>query len=200
MLIKKLLETRRADAELTTDIRAALIESLFAPVASLVVGAVACSIIGVAVALRVGNEWLMAISIGIFAAGMLRVASAVFYRKYKTSEHPTATKLWEHVYEIGAWTFSGLLGLLCWMTIMQTTDASLQMAVTATSTGYAAAISGRNAGRPFIAVGQQISYRYSQVNIVATILDLLIELPLKTILRLVRQWTQFLNQKKDELI
>ena len=154
MLIKKLLETRRADAELTTDIRAALIESLFAPVASLVVGAVACSIIGVAVALRVGNEWLMAISIGIFAAGMLRVASAVFYRKYKTSEHPTATKLWEHVYEIGAWTFSGLLGLLCWMTIMQTTDASLQMAVTATSTGYAAAISGRNAGRPFIAVGQ----------------------------------------------
>ena len=70
MLIKKLLETRRADAELTTDIRAALIESLFAPVASLVVGAVACSIIGVAVALRVGNEWLMAISIGIFAAGM----------------------------------------------------------------------------------------------------------------------------------
>ena len=63
MLIKKLLETRRADAELTTDIRAALIESLFAPIASLVVGAVACSIIGVAVALRVGNEWLMAISI-----------------------------------------------------------------------------------------------------------------------------------------
>lgn len=53
---------------------------------------------------------------------------------------------------------------------------------------------------PFIAVGQQISYRYSQVNIVATVLDILIELPLKTILRLVRQWTQFLNQKKDELI
>lgn len=53
---------------------------------------------------------------------------------------------------------------------------------------------------PFIYVGQQISYRYSQVNIVATVLDILIELPLKTILRLVRQWTQFLNQKKDELI
>jgi len=53
---------------------------------------------------------------------------------------------------------------------------------------------------PFIAVGQQISYRYSQVNIVATILDILIELPLKTILRLIRQWAQFLNQKRDELI
>lgn len=53
---------------------------------------------------------------------------------------------------------------------------------------------------PFIYVGQQISYRYSQVNIVAMALDVLIELPLKTILRLVRQWMLFLNAKKDELI
>jgi len=53
---------------------------------------------------------------------------------------------------------------------------------------------------PFIAVGQWISYRYGQVNIVAMVLDIMIELPLKTILRLVRQWTQFLNEKKDELI
>lgn len=53
---------------------------------------------------------------------------------------------------------------------------------------------------PFIYVGQQISYRYSRVNIVAAVLDILIELPLKTILRLVRQWTQFLNTKKDEML
>lgn len=53
---------------------------------------------------------------------------------------------------------------------------------------------------PFIYVGQRISYRYAQINIVANILDILIELPLKTILRLIRQWTSFLNAKKDELI
>lgn len=53
---------------------------------------------------------------------------------------------------------------------------------------------------PFIYVGQKISYRYSQINIVANILDILIELPLKTILRLVRQWMSFLNAKKDELM
>lgn len=53
---------------------------------------------------------------------------------------------------------------------------------------------------PFIYVGQQISYRYAKINIVATVLDILIELPLKTILRLVRQWTLFLNAKKDELM
>ncbi len=154
MLIKKLIETRKADAELATEIRAALVESLFAPVVSLIVGAIGCSIIGAAVALRVDSPWIMANSVAILAVGMLRVVSALLYKKYKLRNSLAATKLWERVYEYGAWAFSALLGLLCWLTITQTMDSSLQMAVTATSTGYAAAISGRNAGRPFIAVGQ----------------------------------------------
>jgi hypothetical protein len=53
---------------------------------------------------------------------------------------------------------------------------------------------------PFIYVGQYISDRYAKVNIIATVLDLMIELPLKTVLRLVRQWTLFLNSKKDEIV
>ena len=154
MLIKKLIETRKADAELTPEIRAALIESLFAPVVSLVVGAIGCSIIGAAIALRVDAPWIMANSVAIFAVGMVRVASALLYKKYKLRNSLAGTKLWERVYEYGAWAFSALLGLLCWLTITQTMDSSLQMAVIATSTGYAAAVSSRNAGRPFIAVGQ----------------------------------------------
>ena len=154
MLIRKLLQTRKADAELPKEIRAALIESLFAPIASLILGAVACSIVGAAVALRVGDQWIMANSVAILAVGMLRVVSALFYKRYKEADKLAATRIWEHVYEYGAWGFSALLGLLCWMAITRTADASLQMAVTTTTAGYAAAISGRNAGRPFIAVGQ----------------------------------------------
>ena len=52
---------------------------------------------------------------------------------------------------------------------------------------------------PFIAVGQWLSRKYARVNIVAFTLDMTIELPLKTILRLVRQWTRFLNEKHDEI-
>ena len=69
MLFKKLLQTRKADAELPREVRAALIESLFAPIASLILGAVGCSIIGAAVAIRVGDQWIMAISAAIFAIG-----------------------------------------------------------------------------------------------------------------------------------
>ena len=154
MFLRKLLSIRRADAELPQEIRAALIDSLFAPIASLTAGAINGSIIGMAVAWSVGDRWIMANSAAIFAVGMLRVASAVLYRRYEKLADQPAIKRWERVYEAGAWAFSGLLGLLCMLTLTRTTDAALQMAVITTATGYAAAIAGRNAGRPFIAIGQ----------------------------------------------
>ena len=153
MLIKKLLQTRHEDAELPAETRAALIHSLFAPISSLAIGAVNCSIIGMTVALSVGSRPILSNSAAILAVGALRVLSAVYYRRSK--RHGTDTvQFWECLYEYGAWGFSGLLGLLCWLTLVETTEAVLQMAVIATATGYAAAISGRNAGRPFLALGQ----------------------------------------------
>lgn len=53
---------------------------------------------------------------------------------------------------------------------------------------------------PFIMVGQWISRKYAKVNIIAYFLDVAIEMPLKTVLRLLRQWTKFLNEKHDELL
>lgn len=52
---------------------------------------------------------------------------------------------------------------------------------------------------PFVVVGQWLSEKYAQVNFVSMILDMVIELPLKTILRLVRQWSAFISSKQDAL-
>lgn len=52
---------------------------------------------------------------------------------------------------------------------------------------------------PFVVVGQWMSDKYSRVNIVTIVLDMLIELPLKTILRLVRQWGAFIDDRKDRI-
>ncbi len=52
---------------------------------------------------------------------------------------------------------------------------------------------------PFVVVGQWMSDKYSRVNIVAIVLDMLIELPLKTLLRLVRQWNAFIDDRKDRI-
>jgi len=52
---------------------------------------------------------------------------------------------------------------------------------------------------PFVVVGRFLSDKYAKVNVVALALDMLIELPLKTILRLIRQWAAFISAKKDQL-
>ncbi|MCL1876788.1 hypothetical protein FWF74_02035 [Candidatus Saccharibacteria bacterium] len=50
---------------------------------------------------------------------------------------------------------------------------------------------------PFVVVGRSINKVYAQFNIVSTLLDMLVELPLKTILRLIRRWSSFLSDMKD---
>jgi hypothetical protein len=52
---------------------------------------------------------------------------------------------------------------------------------------------------PYILVGQWLSRKYARMNIVAFVLDMTIELPLKTVLKLFRQWNRFLNEKHQEL-
>lgn len=52
---------------------------------------------------------------------------------------------------------------------------------------------------PFVIVGQWISDKYSQINIVSTLLDMLIELPMKSVLRLIRQWSAFIDERKDRI-
>lgn len=52
---------------------------------------------------------------------------------------------------------------------------------------------------PFVVVGRYMSEKYARVNVIAITLDMLIELPLKTILRLIRQWGAFISAKQDQL-
>jgi hypothetical protein len=52
---------------------------------------------------------------------------------------------------------------------------------------------------PFVVVGRWMSEKYARVNLVAMVLDMVIELPLKTILHLIRQWGMFITSKKDDL-
>jgi len=52
---------------------------------------------------------------------------------------------------------------------------------------------------PFVVLGQWMSEKYKRFNFVAMILDIIIEMPLKTTLRLIRQWNSFIDDRKDNL-
>jgi hypothetical protein len=52
---------------------------------------------------------------------------------------------------------------------------------------------------PFIRAGQWLSDKYSKINLITNFLDIAIEAPLKVLLRVLREWTLFLREKRDEL-
>jgi len=53
---------------------------------------------------------------------------------------------------------------------------------------------------PFIRTGQWLAERYSRINIFTAILDIIIETPFKTILRIIEQWNVFLRDKRDDVL
>ncbi len=53
---------------------------------------------------------------------------------------------------------------------------------------------------PFIRAGQWLAERYSRINIFTAILDIIIETPFKTLLRIIEQWNAFLRDKRDDVL
>jgi hypothetical protein len=52
---------------------------------------------------------------------------------------------------------------------------------------------------PFIRIGHWLSDSYSRLNVVTRVLDIMIEMPLKTVLRFMQQWVGFLRDKQEEM-
>lgn len=52
---------------------------------------------------------------------------------------------------------------------------------------------------PFVRMGHWLSDRYSRINLVTRLLDVAIEMPFKTTLRLIQQWVGFMRDKQEEI-
>jgi hypothetical protein len=50
---------------------------------------------------------------------------------------------------------------------------------------------------PFIKLGEWLSARYRRINVITAILDLMIEMPLKTTLRILQEWVGFMRDKRE---
>ena len=50
---------------------------------------------------------------------------------------------------------------------------------------------------PFIKLGEWLSARYRRINVITVILDLMIEMPLKTTLRILQEWMRFMRDKRE---
>ena len=149
----KLRQIGKVDRALANEVRQALVDTLFMSSTSLGVGAIACAVAGAAIAYRVQDPWIGLVSVALSLVGALRLAHATFF--YGPEGYaPRASVRSETLYEVGAWTYAALLGMLTLFTITRSDEVFLHMLAAVVTTGYAAGISGRNAGRPAIAIGQ----------------------------------------------
>ncbi|HEY0027187.1 MAG TPA: EAL domain-containing protein [Allosphingosinicella sp.] len=154
-IIGKLRGIGEIDRTVADEVRRSLVETLFASTTSLGTGAVAGAVLSAAVAYASGDGWLTFAAFTIAVTGALRCAHAVFFhRALDRDASAGASVRSETVYEIGAWAYALLLGLFTLLALLRSQDALHHLIAAVLTTGYAAGICGRNAGRPLIAIGQ----------------------------------------------
>ncbi len=152
-IIAKMREIAKIDRTVADEVRRSLVETLFASSTSLGIGALAGAACSTAIALSSQDPWLTAMAAAIDITGGLRFAHAVFF--HRVGDQDTAqTARSETLYEIGAWAYALLLGLMTFLTLVRSDNSLYHTLAAVLTIGYAAGICGRNAGRPVIAIGQ----------------------------------------------
>jgi diguanylate cyclase (GGDEF)-like protein len=152
-IVAKLRDIAKIDRAVADEVRRSLVETLFASATSLGAGAVAGAACSTAIAVSSGDPWLTGMAVAIALTGALRLAHAVFF--HRVGEYDaTGSARSETVYELGAWTYAALLGAMALLTLTRSGNALYHLLAAVLTTGYAAGICGRNAGRPVIAIGQ----------------------------------------------
>ena len=152
-LIARLRELRHSDHRITPQVRAALVESLYASTQSLVIGAATSTLIAAVVAWTSRDAWLAAAATTIGLIGVLRIVDVM--RPLRAgADLNAATVRHEIGYRVGALAYSGMLGLFGFLALTRSDDGVVQLLAVTTAIGYAAGIAGRNAGRPRIALAQ----------------------------------------------
>jgi len=152
-IIAKLRGFGKIDRTVADEVRRSLVETLFASTTSLGTGAVAGAVLSTAVAIDSGDPWLTLTACVIATTGALRCSHAVFFHRSADQSASSSVRS-ETVYEVGAWFYALLLGLFTILTLLRSGDALHHLFAAVLTTGYAAGICGRNAGRPLIAIGQ----------------------------------------------
>ena len=154
MVFRKLIPQTNSK-ELEADVRRALVDTLYASLMSLTIGAISATVMSGTIAYFSNNKLLYSSSLAITVIGIIRIISFWRFRKDKSAKSYN-NLYWEKLYEIGAWIFSALLGINAFLTILLTPNIMLHMLAFSLTVGYSSGIAGRNAGRPNIAITQVI--------------------------------------------
>ena len=153
-LQKRLLPSVKGP-DLDAKVRAALVSTLYSSPTSLALGALCGLASSIYVAMMEDEPILLytALVLTVIVAGRIIAAFAFHHDNQRDLNQ---TKLLEFSYEAGAWAYAAGLGIIAGLTVALANDVQLHVLAAVNTVGYAAGVSGRNAGRPRIAVGQNL--------------------------------------------
>lgn len=138
------------DQEITPQIRAALIDSLFDTPAPLLAGLVFVTIAAALTALKTGENLIWACVGLLVVAGSFRAFDLQRYQARKATLTTDEAARWKKRYQIGAMIQAAAIGIWCSATLLVSDDAVAHMICLSVTTGIAAGGAGRAYGRQWI--------------------------------------------------
>jgi signal transduction histidine kinase len=127
-----------------------LVDALYRPFDTLLLGWLAALAIGVVVWARSQSGWALAWTAAAAVAGAARVWLT---RCYREAAAPLSPRRWGLLFGIGGCANAALWGALC-AAVVVGGDPALRFAVPAVTLGYAASVAARNATLPLVGVSQ----------------------------------------------
>ncbi|HAU21926.1 MAG TPA: GGDEF-domain containing protein [Erythrobacter sp.] len=150
-LKRKLVIMRGSSDTVSGRAKRTLVKSLYTQPSTLAIGAFN-GIASTAIAAWVSE--INILYIGCALLTIIAVARVTAALGMSPDEDGTSTRKLELIYEIGAFSYAFVIGLIAALTIILDGDASVQVLMTANALCYGVGICARNAGSPSIAIGQ----------------------------------------------
>jgi len=137
--------------KLSARVRRVLVKSLYTQPASLAIGALT-TVVAAFVSAWVAD--LPALYIGGAMLTVIAAARVTAAVGLSPDSHSTSTHVLEIVYEVGAFSYALVLGLIAAMTIWLGAGGEVMVLMISNALCYGVGVAARNAGRPNIAIGQ----------------------------------------------
>lgn len=130
-----------------------MVDTLYSQPRSLIIGAV-CGITTSGIgAYTSGDPAIIYGCIILTVIALARVANALWLAGNQNTEN---TRRLEQLYEAGAFSYAASVGVIAALAIDRMVATEIQILLVANAITYGVGISARNAGRPFIAIGQLV--------------------------------------------
>ena len=153
-MLKRFLDMLQSERTLSLEVRLQLVTGLFHPFASLIAGALAGLWIATTVTVLVDDVWVRTVADFTVVVAVVRILIGLRFISLKEPLSAVNVRQWEMAYALPAALFAASLGFVSLLALLRIGNEPVHLMLTTTTAAYAASITGRNAGRPWVALSQ----------------------------------------------